>query len=148
MSRFRILIGLGMILALASGILVGVWLITGSQKPSGTAAGRGVTHRPAAVSTVFPVGAGNPDLSGKVRPPGNGSPSPVPPGVDGCDRNYADAHGERDVCVPPVTPEGDPVDCSFLRRVGFPPLVVVGTDEKNLAGEGRPAARGETVCAD
>jgi len=145
MSRVRVLLGLGVALAVAAGVVVGTRLSAGSQSSPAAAATAGV-HRPAAVSTAFPANLGNPGLSGRVRPQGDGSPKPLPPGIDGCDRNYADAGRERSVCVPSVTPEGGPVDCAFLRRVGFPPLVVVGADGK-LLGVGGPAARGEIVCA-
>lgn len=143
----RVVTGLGVVLALAAGMVVGTRLIAGGSSPATAAASTDIRYRPAAVSSAFPVGQGNPDLPGKVQPRGNGAPVHIPPGVDGCDRNYADAAGKVSVCVPRVTPEGSPVDCAFLRRVGFPPLVVVGTDGKRLAGSGRPAAQGEVVCA-
>lgn len=131
------------------GAAVGGWLVSPGDGPVGVPAAAAAAAGPAgpgAVSSEFPVGLGNPDLSGAVRPFGNGSPSPVPPGVDGCDRNYVDAGGALSVCVPSVVPDGGAVDCASLRRLGFGPLRVVGADVKQLAGPGRQAAVGEVVC--
>jgi hypothetical protein len=160
MNRTGVLLALGTVLVVAVAALV-TTLVTGSDGPSSastrTPSARSAPSAPsspsassphsAALSTAVPVGSGSPGRAGKIQPFGNGSPSPIPPGVDGCDRNYADAKGELSVCVPSVAPGGGPVDCAFLRRVGFPPLVVVGADTRHLGGNGRPAAHGETVCA-
>ncbi|WP_158230744.1 hypothetical protein [Frankia sp. CcI49] len=155
----RVLLALGTVVLVAGGITVGLLLAGGGSPGAGQTAGGRPATDPAATATTaardpvgipvvrLPTPLGNPDLSGRVLPRGNGSPSPVPPGVDGCDRNYVDASDTRTFCVPRVAPAGRTLDCDFLRDVGLAPLRVVGADTLELAGAGRQAGPGDVVCA-
>ncbi|OAA26727.1 hypothetical protein UG55_101210 [Frankia sp. EI5c] len=165
--RARILLALGAVILVAGG-LTAVLLVRGGPStdaglgaersraaggptaggtgPGGGAPAGGTGARDAVPVVQLPVPVGNQDLSGRVLPRGNGSPSPVPPGVDGCDRNYADARAARAFCVPRVAPAGRTLDCAFLRDVGIAPLRIVGADTLGLAGAGRPAGPGDVVC--
>ncbi len=142
MIRRRIL------LSAATAVCVTVGLFVGLRAAGvfGPPAGDSGDARPVAVKHA--LGPGNRDLSGRIQPHGNGRPSPATLWVDGCDHNYADAGGNTNVCVPKVAPGGRAVDCAFLRKAGFGPLRVTGTDSKHLAGAGGTAPRGATVCAD
>ncbi|MCM3885885.1 hypothetical protein ND747_19865, partial [Frankia sp. R82] len=86
-------------------------------------------------------------LSGRVVPRGNGSPSPVPIGLDGCDNNYAAADTGRRVCIPGTPPPGQRIDCAYLRAHGINAVRVVGADLRRLAGTLIAAARGAVLCA-
>ncbi|WP_239331753.1 hypothetical protein [Frankia sp. CiP3] len=140
MTRKRILLGMTAAACVAAGLLVAL-RVTG---PNSTMPAGGHVRQ---VAVEHSWGPGNRDLSGRVQPHGNGRPSPATLWVDGCDHNYADAAGNSSVCVPKTAPGGHAVDCAFLRAAGFGPLKVIGTDSKHLAGPGRTAPRGTTVCA-
>jgi hypothetical protein len=86
-------------------------------------------------------------LTGKVQPPGNGKPAPVPLGIDGCDHNYADASGNRNnICVPLAAPLGKPTTCTYLKQLHIGRLKVIGADRLRLTGTGKSAPRGSLVC--
>ncbi|WP_322749795.1 MULTISPECIES: hypothetical protein [unclassified Frankia] len=140
MTRKRILLGAATVLCVAVGLLV-------TLRVTGSTADTRADGRVRQVAVEHSVGPGNRDLSGRVQPHGNGRPSPATLWVDGCDHNYADAGGNSNVCVPKVAPGGRTVDCDFLRAAGFGPLKVIGVDSKHLAGPGKTASRGDTVCA-
>ncbi len=139
MTRGRIILGTATVIFATVGLLVGLH-VTGSN-PSD----KNGSHP---VAVQHSLGSGNRDLSGRIQPHGNGRPSPATLWVDGCDHNYADVAGNSNVCVPKVAPGGHAVDCEFLRSAGFGPLKVTGMDDKHLAGPGKTAPRGATVCAD
>ncbi|MCK9878464.1 hypothetical protein MXD59_22310, partial [Frankia sp. Ag45/Mut15] len=80
-------------------------------------------------------------------PRGNGSPSPVALGIDGCDNNYAAADTGRRVCVPRTPPPGQRIDCAFLRAHGINGVRVIGEDVRRLAGTLLAAVRGAVLCA-
>lgn len=101
--------------------------------------GRGVP----VAAAVAPPG----QLSGQVVPRGNGSPSPVALGIDGCDNNYAAADTGRRVCVPRTPPPGQRIDCAFLRAHGINGVRVIGEDVRRLAGTLLAAVRGAVLCA-
>jgi hypothetical protein len=143
MTRKRILFGAATVLCVAVGLLVAT-RVTGPDTHADTRAGGQVRQ----VAVEHSMGLGNLDLSGRVQPHGDGHPSPATLWVDGCDHNYADAAGNSSVCVPKIAPGGHAVDCEFLRSAGFGPLKVIGVDGRHLAGPGKTAPRGATVCAD
>ncbi|WP_235490220.1 hypothetical protein [Frankia sp. AvcI1] len=95
------------------------------------------------VAAVAPAAA----LSGRVVPRGNGSPSPVPAGLDGCDYNYVAADTGRRICVPRTPPPGRRLDCAYLREQGIGTVRVTGQDTRRLAGAAPAAARGTVLCA-
>ncbi len=95
------------------------------------------------VAAVAPAAA----LSGRVVPRGNGSPSPVPVGLDGCDYNYVAADTGRRICVPRTPPPGRRLDCAYLREQGIGSVRVTGQDTRRLAGPAPAAARGAVLCA-
>jgi len=99
----------------------------------------------AVLFTLYLSAAAGSTSSRRDQPRGNGSPSPVPLWVDGCDHNYGAVSGVQ-VCVPVAAPGGKPVDCAYLARLRVPTLRVLGQDDKKLAGGGRAAHRGELVC--
>ncbi|MDQ4103315.1 MAG: hypothetical protein M3186_06255 [Actinomycetota bacterium] len=71
----------------------------------------------------------------------------IPLWIDGCDHNYVDASRRREnICVPLNGPRGRPVDCAYLKKLKISALIVRGTDQKRLAGQGRMAPQGKIVC--
>ncbi|WP_250284099.1 MULTISPECIES: hypothetical protein [unclassified Frankia] len=142
MTRRKILLSAATVFLTVGLLVAGLWAAGVLGQP----AGAGDDARP--VAAKHTLGAGNRDLSGRIQPHGNGRPSPATLWVDGCDHNYVNAGDNSNVCVPKVAPGGAPVNCAFLRKSGFGPLKVTGTDTKNLAGTGGTAPRGTTVCAD
>ncbi len=85
-------------------------------------------------------------LSGRVVPRGNGRPSPVPAGLDGCDYNYVAVDTGRRICVPRTPPPDQRLDCAYLRAQGIGPVRVIGEDTRKLAGT-IPVTRGAVLCA-
>lgn len=100
------------------------------------------TGRPVAAA-VAPPGL----LAGRLVPRGDGRPSPVPVGLDGCDYNYADGDTGRRICVPRTAPPGQRIDCAYLRAHGIRSVRVIGDDSRRLAGGPAGAPRGTVLCA-
>ncbi|EIV93685.1 hypothetical protein [Frankia sp. QA3] len=148
-GRRRVLVTIALAVALVNGaagvIGHGGWPGGGSGRPGSPghdssgqgSAGQGI------VAAVAPAAA----LSGRVVPRGNGSPSPVPVGLDGCDYNYVAADTGRRVCVPRTPPAGRRLDCAYLREQGIGSVRVTGQDTRRLAGAAPAAARGTVLCA-
>lgn len=105
-----------------------------------------IGHDSAAGQSIVAAAAPAAALSGRVVPRGNGSPSPVPVGLDGCDYNYVAAATGRRVCVPRTPPPGRQIDCGYLREQGIGSVRVVGQDTRRLAGVAPAAARGTVLC--
>ncbi|CAO5247467.1 hypothetical protein [Frankia sp. AgKG'84/4] len=117
----------------AGGLAREGWPADGAGPPS--------TGDPVAVAAA-PPGV----LSGRVVPRGNGRPSPVPVGLDGCDYNYVAGDTGRRICVPRTPPPGQRLDCAYLRAQGIGPVRVIGEDTRRLAGT-IPVTRGAVLCA-
>ncbi|WP_261562778.1 hypothetical protein, partial [Frankia tisae] len=147
-GRRRVLVTIALAVALVNGaagvIAHGGWPGSGSGRsgppghdsPGQESAGQSI------VAAAAPAAA----LSGRLVPRGNGSPSPVPVGLDGCDYNYVAAATGRRVCVPRTPPPGRQIDCGYLREQGIGSVRVVGQDTRRLAGVAAAAARGTVLC--
>ncbi|WP_261569456.1 hypothetical protein [Frankia gtarii] len=148
-GRRRVLVTIALAVALVNGtagvIAHGWWPGSGfgrSGPPGQDSAGRGSAGGQNIVAAAGPAAA----LSGRIVPRGNGSPSPVPVGLDGCDYNYVAAATGRRVCVPRTPPPGRRIDCGYLREQGIGSVRVVGQDTRRLAGVVPAAARGAVLC--
>jgi hypothetical protein len=87
------------------------------------------------------------------KPPGRESPDqynattltpiPMPPGSDGCDRNY----GSATQCVPFEFPKNTTGKCTWLTDHGFKALPVKGTDRQSLDTnkDGTACGEGDTA---
>lgn len=162
-GRWRVLASIALAVALVNGaagvIGHGGWPGSGRPGPPGhDAAGRdNVGPDTAGPDTTGPDTAGGQSivaavappaaLSGRIVPRGNGSPSPVPVGFDGCDYNYVAAATGRRICVPRTPPSGRQIDCAYLRAQGIGAVRVVGQDTRRLAGAAPAMARGSVLCA-
>ncbi|KJE23928.1 hypothetical protein FF36_01615 [Frankia torreyi] len=153
-GRRRVLVTIALAVALVNGaagvIGHGGWPGGGSghPRPAGQdSAGHDSAGHDSAGQGIVAAVAPAAGLSGRVVPRGNGRPSPVPVGLDGCDYNYVAADTGRRICVPRTPPPGRRLDCAYLREQGIGSVRVTGQDTRRLAGAAPAAARGTVLCA-
>ncbi|MCM3924385.1 hypothetical protein ND748_22285 [Frankia sp. AiPs1] len=148
-GRRRVLVTVALAVALVNGaagvIGHGGWPDGGSSRPRPP--GHDSAGHDSAVQDVVAAVAPAAALSGRIVPRGNGSPSPIPVGLDGCDYNYVAADTGRRICVPRTPPPGRRLDCAYLREQGIGAVRVTGQDTQRLAGPAPTAAKGTVLCA-